>query len=494
MRKLLFFLGLILGMAGCGDPETQSTQDIPGESDRMVRLYPENPRYLEYRGKPTVLITSAEHYGAVLNLDFDFSTYLQTLSNEGFNYTRIFAGTYIEPFDNIFGIQHNTLGPRPDHYIAPWLKEEEKYDLDRFNPAFFERLKDFVNQAEKLGIVVEITLFTSIYAENAWKLMPFHPDNNINQTGLRDFHRVHTLYKGSLKRYQEKFIRKVVRELNGFENIFFEIQNEPWSDNANLVSFVNEEDNSVFSRSWQKRVEVANGVSLDWQKWVAEVIDEEERSLENRHLIAQNIGNFQYDQEKLPPEVSIINFHYALPDAVQMNLDLGGVIGLDETGFMPQEDQLYINQAWRFILSGGGLYNNLDYSFTTEHENGTWPIGESNPGWGGPGFRKKLSYLVKAMGEIPFYEMKPTRQVFNSTENGVVQFGLAKEGEVYLIFLEKFDNTTLIPEVPAGNYQCTWLHTGSGERKSEQLELDGKVSLNSPFTTEEIVLKIEKIR
>ena len=41
-----------------------------------LRLHPANQRYFEFRGEPTVLVTSGEHYGAVLNLDFDFVRYL----------------------------------------------------------------------------------------------------------------------------------------------------------------------------------------------------------------------------------------------------------------------------------------------------------------------------------------------------------------------------------------------------------------------------------
>ena len=38
---------------------------------KHFRLHPDNPHYFEWQGKPTVLVTSGEHYGAVLNLDFD---------------------------------------------------------------------------------------------------------------------------------------------------------------------------------------------------------------------------------------------------------------------------------------------------------------------------------------------------------------------------------------------------------------------------------------
>jgi hypothetical protein len=45
-----------------------------------IRLHPDNPRYFLWRGKPTVLITSGEHYGAVMNLDFDYVRYLDEFS------------------------------------------------------------------------------------------------------------------------------------------------------------------------------------------------------------------------------------------------------------------------------------------------------------------------------------------------------------------------------------------------------------------------------
>jgi len=74
-----------------------------------IKLLPENPHYFEYEGKPLALITSAEHYGALVNLDFDFEKYLKTLHQEGMNYTQIFMGSYFEIASTSFGIKYNTL-------------------------------------------------------------------------------------------------------------------------------------------------------------------------------------------------------------------------------------------------------------------------------------------------------------------------------------------------------------------------------------------------
>lgn len=52
-------------------------------AQHVLRLYPANRHYLMYRNKPVILITSGEHYGALLNLDFDYISYPDALQKEG---------------------------------------------------------------------------------------------------------------------------------------------------------------------------------------------------------------------------------------------------------------------------------------------------------------------------------------------------------------------------------------------------------------------------
>src|SRR6186713_3538433 len=54
-----------------------------------LQLHPENPHYFLWQGKPEILITSGEHYGAVLNLDLDYRKYLATLAADKLNLTRL---------------------------------------------------------------------------------------------------------------------------------------------------------------------------------------------------------------------------------------------------------------------------------------------------------------------------------------------------------------------------------------------------------------------
>jgi len=169
-----------------------------------IRLHPDNPHYFLWRGQPTLLITSGEHYGAVLNLDFDYKKYLDTLAKDKLNLTRTFAGgAYVEP-QGAFNIARNTLAPAANRYITPWLRSSvpgfagggNKFDLSGWNEDYFKRLRDFVRHASKRGVVVEMNLFCPMYEETQWKLSPFNAANNIN--GLGDIARtnVYTLDRG----------------------------------------------------------------------------------------------------------------------------------------------------------------------------------------------------------------------------------------------------------------------------------------------------------
>ena len=164
-----------------------------------IRLQPGNPRWFEWRGKTLALITSAEHYGAVLNPAFDFRRYLEALERDGMNYTRLFTGSYVEPA-GAFGIERNTLAPSAGVFLAPWARSGQpgcagggnKFDLDRFSPEYLSRLKDFLTEAGKRGIVVELTLFCATYGDLQWGVHPFNPTNNVQSLPSGPWKSLHT--------------------------------------------------------------------------------------------------------------------------------------------------------------------------------------------------------------------------------------------------------------------------------------------------------------
>jgi len=95
------------------------TDDIPASqtpASAPISIHPDNPHYFFWRARPAVLIGSGEHYGALLNLDFDYRKYFDTLAADGMMLTRLFSGSYVEPAV-AFNLARYTLAPKPERFV-----------------------------------------------------------------------------------------------------------------------------------------------------------------------------------------------------------------------------------------------------------------------------------------------------------------------------------------------------------------------------------------
>ncbi len=385
------------------------------EKAAPLALHPENPHYFLFRGKPTVLVTSGEHYGAVLNLDFDYAAYLDALHKDGLNHTRTWYGTYRE-IPGSFGITDNTLAPGPGRYICPWARSPEpgysqggnKFDLAKWDEAFFKRLKNFMAHASKRGVVVEMNLWCPNYDNNLWKASPMNAANNVNGVGSCPANEAYTLKHKDLLGVQEAATRKVVQELKDFDNLYYEVCNEPYF----------------------------GGVTMEWQHRIADVIVEAEKDFPHKHLISLNVANGRAKATNPHPAISIFNFHYCHPpDVVEMNYGLNKVIGENETGFRGKDDVLYRTEGWDFIVAGGALYNNLDYSFTTKVHDGTF-LQYKSPGGGSPAFRSQMKVLKDFIHGFDFLRMAPNNGVLKGGAGpGPSARALVEPGKQYAIYV-----------------------------------------------------------
>jgi len=436
-----------------------------------LRLHPENPHYFLFRARPTVLITSGEHYGAVLNLDFDYVRYLDEIQARGLNLTRTFSGVYRE-IPGSFGITGNTLAPLPNRYISPWARSSTpgyfdggaKFDLSKWDEAYFKRLTDFLAQASKRGIVVELSLFCPLYDDGLWKANPMNAANNVNGVGDLKKDDVHTLKNGRLLEFQVAVVKKLVTEANPFDNVYFEICNEPYF----------------------------GGVTLEWQRRIADAILEAEAALPRKHLIAQNIANGSCKIQEPNPAVSIFNFHYCSPpDAVAMNYGLKRVIADDETGFKGSADVPYRPDAWDFLLAGGAVYSNLDYSFTRDNFDGT--AEPKAPGGGGRNLRQQLAILKKFVEGFDFIRMTPDNSVIKGgVPEKATARALVEPGKQYAVFVRGAAKVDLVLDLPAGPYKAEWVSTLTGAvEKTEKFDhAGGPKTLSSPPCKDEIALRI----
>jgi hypothetical protein len=462
-----------------------------------IRLDPHNPHYFLYEGKTIALITDGEHYGSVINPDFDHHIYLKTLQADGLNYTRIFGGSYVEVPGTSFGIKRNTLAPAEGRLFLPWARSSQpgyagggnKFDLDTWDPEYFRRLHDFLNEAEQHGVVVEISLFSSQYGDVQWKFSPFNAANNVNNSGVQDFKNVNTLNNGSVLAFQERYVRKLVHEVSGYPNVIFEIQNEPWSDHPKLTDVINP---YLFSGrdQYPNSIEAADDASIGWQTRVAQWIVSEESGMPSKHLIAQCYSNFRLPIRSLIPGVSIANFHYAYPEAATLNYGLNKAIAYDETGFLGRDDGKYRRQAWNFMLAGGSIFDGLDYSFTTQHPDGT-DTDPNGPGGGSPSLRNQLGILQHFISALPLAQMSPDSQVVVHAD-GTTPHALSSAHGAYAIYLDGNGSTRVTLHLPAGSYRGEWIDTVTG--KSTPVPAfksnGGDHTLTSPTFTIGIALRL----
>ena len=436
-----------------------------------LRLHPDNPHYFEFRGKPAVLITSGEHYGAVMNLDFDFREYLDELARHGFDHTRLFSGTYRE-VAGTFNIIGNTLAPAPGRYVCPWARSNQsgsidggsKFDLTRWDTNYFSRLKSFVREADRHGIVVEINLFCAMYSDDLWKASPMNAANNVNNIGNVGRGEVYALKEKALTDAQLAVTRRIAQELNSFDNIYYEVCNEPYE---------------------------RGGLHPDWQNRIVDAIVEAEAGLRNKHLISINQPHGPV--QKPNPAVSIHNFHAAKPEFVTTNYHLNKVIGDNETGGSARDDATYRKEGWQFIFAGGALFSHLDFSFATTHPRGTF-LDHNAPGGGSPALRKQLAILKRFIESFNFVRMRPNPSVIKAGIPGKGHaFALVEPGVAYAIYLSGRGPVELTIELPKGTYRTAWLRPTDGTaQNSETFKHEGGLKkLPSPEFSEDIALSIK---
>ncbi len=459
-----------------------------------LKLDSENPHYLDFRGKPSVLVTSGEHYGAVVNLDFHYSTYLKELQRDHLNLTRVFAGSYREidkPYDPTKGgytIDRNTLAPKPSRFVAPWKSTVQAdgnviFDLHHWNPRYFARLHDFLRQASKRGVVVELTLFCLMYDQSLWEVSPLNSRNNGNQTEDVPNTEVYNLRHPRLEDAEDNLARKLVAETREFDNLYFEVINEPY---------------------W-------HSVTPEWQRHMTALIRESEDGAGvRRHLISQNYANFSERVENADPNVDLFNFHYSRPpDSVALNYALNRAIGLNETGFDGGADATYRIQGWDFLTAGGALYNNLDYSFAAGSENGTFQYPAYTPGGGSAALRRQLGYLNEFFNSFNLAPMTPSGSVLvrGDLEGASIRV-LAEEGKQYAIYIHRgrvakdrkpqyevdgrAHTAKLLLRLPQHDYRYMWVDPKSGQPVGEGVFTpNGETQeLQSPEYREDVALRI----
>lgn len=464
-----------------------------------IQVHPVNPHYYLFDGKPTVLITSAEHYGAVVNKDFDYVTYLDALKSYGLNYTRIYPGFLFEPMGKF--VKGNTLGPKPQSLVLPWARSRapgyvlcgNKFDLDRWNAEYFVRLKDFIAKAGERGIVVEICFFNAQYSDT-WPISALYYENNIQGIGRGDFADAQTLKEPELVGREADYVRKITEEVNAFDNVILEICDEP--------------------------ALIGTPVALagPWVAHMVQVVKKTESSLPKKHRIAQQLeepidGPMDFSGH---PDVSVIVAQYVWQAGDQM----GGMKALDfeyghnkpidfnETNYYPiwyQGDKVADSrvEAWEFMVGGGSSFNHLNGLFTVQDPAGNTPENAR--------ILDALRSLKDFIYSFDFVRMAPDKNfVGGGVPANAYCRAISEPGKQYALYLHhssggKGSAYRVTPgqyvekldlNLPAGQYQADWVDPATGRVTGAETftHAGGRRGFTSPVHSVDIALRIKTAR
>jgi Family of unknown function (DUF6298) len=224
-----------------------------------LRVDPQNPRYFTDDSGQAIYLTGSHtwcNFEDCGSTDppppFDFEAYLDFLQRHHHNFIRLWRA------ENAKGGEKGDdfwFAPMPYQRTGPGtaLDGKPKFDLTRFNQAYFDRLRSRIISAGRRGIYVSVMLFdgwsiqSKLRGHNPWPGHPFNRNDNINRidgdaNGDGQGRETQTLEIPAVTALQENYVRKVVDTVNDLDNVLYEICNEGSSDSVawqyHMINFI----------------------------------------------------------------------------------------------------------------------------------------------------------------------------------------------------------------------------------------------------------------
>ncbi len=207
----------------------------------------------------------------------DYDAYLAFLKHHGHNFIRLWRWEQFKS-QAAGGNFHLCMTPQPWPRTGPGTATDgkPKFDLARFDPAYFDRLRERVIAARNAGIYVAVMLF------DGWALHlspapdnvtghPFHAANNVNGIGITSIVDYQVLpLDPRVQALQEAYIRQVVDSVHDLPNVLYEVANESSGGGSIDQTFADALGLSDLPE-W--------GDSTQWQYWVIDLLKQYEQQM-----------------------------------------------------------------------------------------------------------------------------------------------------------------------------------------------------------------------
>ena len=204
----------------------------------------------------------------------NYQAYLRFLKDRGHNFIRLWRWEQFQS-QAAGGAFHLCMSPQPWPRTGGAARDgKPKFDLSKFDPAFFDRMRERVIAAGNEGIYVAVMFF------EGWAIHlspppdnveghPFHAANNVNGVGIESILDYQVLpLDAQVQSLQEAYIKQVVDTVHDLPNVLYEVANE--SSGGGTVD-------ANFAQMLGFSGAPAWGDSTEWQYWVIDVVKRYER-------------------------------------------------------------------------------------------------------------------------------------------------------------------------------------------------------------------------
>jgi hypothetical protein len=207
----------------------------------------------------------------------DYEAYLKFLKERGHNFIRLWRWEQFKS-QAAGGGYHLCMAPQPWQRTGPGVAKDGKprFNLEVFDQAYFDRLRERIAAAGNEGIYVDVMLFDgwAIHLSPAPDNVEGHPffsANNINGIGITSILDYQVLpLEPRVQRLQEAYIQKVIDTVQDLPNVLYEVANES-SGSGDVGPKFAEALGLNDIPNW--------GDSTAWQYWVIDTVKQYEQRM-----------------------------------------------------------------------------------------------------------------------------------------------------------------------------------------------------------------------
>jgi len=432
----------------------RSVDEIPGydhypaPARGPLRVLGGNPRYFTDGSGKAIFLTGAHTWANFQDIGltplprFDWPAYLDMMVKHNHNFMRFWH--WMQAAYAPWTQDKMLVDPLPYLRPGPGTAKDglPKFDLTKFNPAYFERMHARIAEAGDRGIYAAIQLFQSFSEKKGdtpcdpWVAHPYNGANNINRF---DAEKAGTstvdLNRPDVREMQAKYMQKIIDTVADLDNVLYEVINE--------------------------------GGNKDWDWWVVNYMHQHEGEKGKVHPVGLTGRNAEtLDEMRNSPAEWI---------------SVGGDQGAFWKTDPPAWDGKKVSVCDTDHLWGHGGTSSWAWKcFVRGHNTLLMDSWEAIPGrpCGDVNWVKRPGYPTRDLNRREDWTWEPVRKAIGNTrvlaqranlaamtphdELATTKYCLANPGTEYIVYLPEGDEVTVDLSAAPGSFNVEWMQPVEG--------------------------------